>query len=132
MPSMGWRDGVFRFTRKCEMMHPMSVDVAIRSDDEITATIASNFRALCAVRCVSRVEVARALGCTPGSISQKAMGVRPFSAVELVQVADLLGVEVSDLVVRREGLEPSTRWLMDGGDGIDPEDGATWTGILAA
>ncbi len=75
---------------------------------------------------VSQVELARQIGITQPGLSKKLRGERPWYVGELIEAAKLLGTSVSWLfgeasppdpqvpggeMVRRQGLEPRTRWL---------------------
>lgn len=62
------------------------------------ARLAANVRAEMARRRVPQQTVAQRLGVSQSAVSRRVAGHTPFTVAELVQVADLLDLTLSDLI----------------------------------
>lgn len=78
----------------------MSVTLMHGAYAPLSAVVASNIRAEAARRGWRQLDLARALGVTPTTISRKWLGVRLWQLDELEDVAEALGVSVPDLLRR--------------------------------
>lgn len=91
-------------------------EVRTRTADEI---LGGRFHQEMWDRRLSQREVAAQLGLTQTGLSKKLRGQRQWSIDELLSLASILGLSVPELlegidpVVRHQGLEPRTRWLLN-------------------
>lgn len=97
----------------------------------VTGAVAAEIRGELARRLISQREVAVALGVAPMYLSRRMRGETAFDIEEIAAIAQLLDCPIADLLpapgsygdpvanvrsraaVRRQGLEPRTRWLRD-------------------
>ena len=66
--------------------------------DERTALIASEVRAWLARRHLTQTDLAKHLGIARGAISLRTTGKRDFTVVELMEIADWLGISLAELL----------------------------------
>ena len=74
----------------------------------LVALVAENVRVECARKGWNQSDLARALGVTHPTISKRWFGARQWQLEDLEQVAGVLGIPVTRLLARSEGLEPPT------------------------
>jgi transcriptional regulator with XRE-family HTH domain len=94
--------------------------------------VATEVRALMARYDIVQLDLQKALGLSQSAVSKRLRGVTPFDVNELDEIARFFGMSLAELIkeadeprpngptsagrrsrgsVRREGIEPPTRWL---------------------
>ncbi len=77
----------------------------------LSSVVASNARAECARRGWTQQMLADRLGMSRLAVSDRHRERTPWTLDEVARMADLFGLEVSELVARPKGFEPLTFWL---------------------
>ncbi len=92
---------------------------------------AAEVRAMMGRRNVKGIDLVPVLGLSQPQVAARVRGALEWRLHELDALADYLGCDAADFLVRRQGLEPRTRWLSSrprhlrlvlGGDNAEPED----------
>ena len=84
-------------------------------------------------RNVRGIDLVPVLGISQPQVAARVRGAMEWRLHELDALAEFLDCDATDFLVRRQGLEPRTRWLSArarhlrlvlGGDNAEPEDSA--------
>jgi transcriptional regulator with XRE-family HTH domain len=79
--------------------------------DSLGDVVSSNLRAEVARRRIPQEQLAARLGMSQQAVSDRLRGRVKMSVDDLGRLADLLGLQPAELLVRHLGLEPRTRWF---------------------
>lgn len=107
---------------------PMSTVISLREPEGLRSRLGAEIRSRMARYNISQTALASAMGLSQSQISKRLRGAIAFNTDELEQVANVLQTTVVSLLtgtetaprpdgprggdgVRREGIEPPTRWL---------------------
>lgn len=94
----------------------MSTIGELYRSESYSQRVAAEVRAHTARQGLMQKDLAKALGQNPSGITNRMRGRVAFTLDELAVLAELFGIEPADLMpsgeeVRRQGLEPRTRWF---------------------
>lgn len=98
-------------------LHAMSEIAELYRSENYSDRVAAEVRAHAARRGLQQQQLADALGYQQPQISKRLRGLVPFTLNEISTLAALMEVQPGDLMpppgelVRRQGLEPRTRWF---------------------
>jgi transcriptional regulator with XRE-family HTH domain len=92
---------------------------AVTAHHPLHVVVAANIRAEAARRGLNQTDMARLLGVSRMTMSDRNRGRTPWALDDIERVAQLFHIEAADLLARPEGFEPPTFWL---GAGADAED----------
>lgn len=79
--------------------------------EDLGDIVAANLRAAIAFRRVPQGALGERLGMSQQAVSDRLRGRVRLTLTDVGRLADLLGMDPRDLMVRHEGLEPPTRWF---------------------
>jgi DNA-binding Xre family transcriptional regulator len=89
----------------------MSIQPEASKPPTLNEIAAAEVRAMMGRRNVRGVDLVPVLGLSQPQVAARVRGSLEWRLHELDVLAEFLGCEATDFLVRRQGLEPRTRWL---------------------